>query len=82
VNNNKEIVFSAQSIPIAAQATKDYIMLSLSSNYTVIEEQRFLSGMCRATLYRTSYHLALQDGAVSDETVKYDYGFCATRTIE
>jgi hypothetical protein len=26
--------------------------------------------------------LTLQVGGVSDETVKYDYGFCATRTIE
>jgi hypothetical protein len=27
-------------------------------------------------------NLALQIGGVSDETVKYDYEFCATRTIE
>jgi hypothetical protein len=26
--------------------------------------------------------LAVQDGGVSDETVKYGNGFCATRTIE
>jgi hypothetical protein len=27
-------------------------------------------------------NLSLQVGGVSDETVKYDHGFCATRTIE
>jgi hypothetical protein len=27
-------------------------------------------------------NLALQVGEVSDETLKYCYGFCATRTIE
>jgi hypothetical protein len=27
-------------------------------------------------------NLALQIGGVSDETVKYGYGFCATQTIE
>jgi hypothetical protein len=42
-------------------------------------------GFNLANLFLGGYkygNLAFQDGRVSDEAVKYGYGFCATRTIE
>jgi hypothetical protein len=36
------MVFSAQAMPMAAHATKDYVMPSLNNNFTVTEEQCFL----------------------------------------
>jgi hypothetical protein len=38
VNNKREMVFSAQSMPMALHATGDYVMPSLSNNYTATEE--------------------------------------------
>jgi hypothetical protein len=42
VNNNIEVVFSAQSIPMAAHAIKEYVTPLLNNNFTVTEEQCFL----------------------------------------
>jgi hypothetical protein len=39
VNNNRRIVFYAQSVPMAAHATVEYVMPSLSNNYTATEER-------------------------------------------
>jgi hypothetical protein len=38
VNNNKGMVFSAQSVPMVAHATMEYVMPSLSNNCIVTEE--------------------------------------------
>jgi hypothetical protein len=39
LNNNREIVFSAQSVSMAAHATLEYVIPSLSNNCTTIEER-------------------------------------------
>jgi hypothetical protein len=53
VNKIRGIVFSAQSIPMAAHAAMEYVMLSLSKNYTATEEQCFLRYPCRDVINRT-----------------------------
>jgi hypothetical protein len=45
--NNRGMVFSAQSVPMAAHATMEYVMHSLSNNCTATEERCFLRGPCR-----------------------------------
>jgi hypothetical protein len=47
VNNNRGMVFSMQSMPMAAHATMKYVMPSLSNNCTATEEQCFLCGQCQ-----------------------------------
>jgi hypothetical protein len=43
----KELFFSAQSVPMVAPTTVEYVMPSLSKNRTATEEQCFLRDMCR-----------------------------------
>jgi hypothetical protein len=50
VNFNRRIVFSAQSVPMAAHVTMDYVMASLNNNYIATEERCFLRGPCRELL--------------------------------
>jgi hypothetical protein len=46
VNSDRGMVFPAQSVPMASQATMEYVMPSLSNNCTATEEQRFLCCPC------------------------------------
>jgi hypothetical protein len=56
--------------------------LSLSLPQYFFQLPRGITGSsCSWGIYKY-WNLALQVGGVSDETVKYGYGFCATRTIE
>jgi hypothetical protein len=50
--NKKEMIFSAQSVPMAAHATIEYVMASLSSNSTATEERCFLCDPCRYVISR------------------------------
>jgi hypothetical protein len=52
--NNRVMVFSAQSMPMAAHATMVYVMPSLSNNCTATEEGCFLCCPCRGVIRRTS----------------------------
>jgi hypothetical protein len=47
VNNNRGMVFSALSMPIAAHATVEHIVLPVSNNRNATEERCFLRGPCR-----------------------------------
>jgi hypothetical protein len=44
VNSNRRVVFSAQSMPMAVNATMEYVMPPLSNNCTAREEWCFLRG--------------------------------------
>jgi hypothetical protein len=55
--NNRGMVSSAQSMPMAAHATMEYVMPSLSNNYTATEERRFLCSSCRDVISRTRWQL-------------------------
>jgi hypothetical protein len=43
--NNRKIVFSAQSVSMAALATLEYILPLLCNSFSVIEERRVLRGL-------------------------------------
>jgi hypothetical protein len=45
INNNRGL-FSAQSVLMAAHATMEYTMLSLSNSCTATEERYYLHGLC------------------------------------
>jgi hypothetical protein len=53
-------VLSAQPVPMAAHATMEYVIPSLSKNCTATEEQCFLRGPCRNVISRTNYELQLE----------------------
>jgi hypothetical protein len=53
VNNNRGIVFSALPVPMAANATMEYLMPTLINNCNVTEERRFLRDPCRDLISRT-----------------------------
>jgi hypothetical protein len=61
INNNKGMVLSAQPMPMAAHATMEYVMLSLSKNCTAIEERCFPSGPCRDIMSRISLQFYLDN---------------------
>jgi hypothetical protein len=44
VKNNRGMMFSVQSLPMAANATMEYVMPSLSNSRTLTEERCFLHG--------------------------------------
>jgi hypothetical protein len=46
VNKNRGMVFSAQSVPMAAHTIVEYVIQSLSNNCTATEEQCFLRSPC------------------------------------
>jgi hypothetical protein len=50
---NGGMVFSAQSVPMAAHATVEYVMPSLSNSCCATEERCFLRGPCRDVISRT-----------------------------
>jgi hypothetical protein len=54
VNNNRGIVFSAQSLPMAAHAAVEYVVPLLSNSCAATEERCFLRGPCRYIISRTS----------------------------
>jgi hypothetical protein len=54
VNNNRGKVFSAQCVPMAAHATMEYAMPSLSNNCTATDEPCFLLGPFRDVKSRTT----------------------------
>lgn len=43
VNNDREIKFSAQTLPMVAYATMEYVMPTLNNNFTITKERFFLS---------------------------------------
>jgi hypothetical protein len=51
--SNRGMVLSAQSMLMAAQAITEYVIPSLSNNYTAKEERGFLRGPCRDVTSRT-----------------------------
>jgi hypothetical protein len=53
VNNNRGMVFSVQSVPMA-EHTIEYVMPSVSNNCTATEEWCFLLGPCRYGISRIS----------------------------
>jgi hypothetical protein len=53
INNKRGIVFSARSVPMAAQATVDYIMPPLNNNCAATEKWCFLCDPCQDILSRT-----------------------------
>jgi hypothetical protein len=57
VNSNRGMMFSAQSVPMAAHATMGYVMPSLSNNCAATKERCFLRGPCRDVISRTSSQL-------------------------
>jgi hypothetical protein len=44
VNNDRGMVFSAQSVPMAVHSTMEHVMPSLSNSYSAKEERCFLYG--------------------------------------
>jgi hypothetical protein len=52
--NNRGMVFSSQSVAMAAHATMEYVMPSLSNNCTATEERCLIRGPCRNVISRTS----------------------------
>jgi hypothetical protein len=54
VNNNKWMVFSAQFVLMDVHSIIEYVMPSLSNNFTVTEERCFLRGPCWDVISRTS----------------------------
>jgi hypothetical protein len=52
VNNNRGMVFCAQSVPMAAHATVEYIMQSRSNSCTATEERCFLRCPCQYIISR------------------------------
>jgi hypothetical protein len=46
-NNKREMVFSAQSVIVAANATMEHVMPSLSNTYTATKQRCSLCGPCR-----------------------------------
>jgi hypothetical protein len=46
VNKNRRMAFSAEFVPMAAHATMQYVMPSLSNNCTTREERHFLGNAC------------------------------------
>jgi hypothetical protein len=53
-NNNKGMVSSAQSMPMAAHEAMEYVMSSLSNSCTATEERCFLCGPYRDVIRRAS----------------------------
>jgi hypothetical protein len=60
VNNNREMIFPARSVPMAVHTIMDCIIPPISNNFTAKEEQCFLRGPYRDVKSRT----------VSEESVK------------
>jgi hypothetical protein len=58
--HNRGIVFSAGSVPMAANATFEYVMPPLSNNRTPTKERRFLRGPCRDVSRTVCEELASQ----------------------
>jgi hypothetical protein len=54
INNNRGMVFSVRSVPMAGHAVVDYVMPSLSNSCTATEEQCYLCGPCQNVINRTS----------------------------
>jgi hypothetical protein len=54
INNNRGMVFSAQSVLMAGHAVMEYIMPSPSSNCTATEEFYFLHGLYQVVISRTT----------------------------
>jgi hypothetical protein len=52
--NNRGMVFSAQSVLMAAHAAIEYIIPLLSNNFTATEEQCFLCSPCQDVISRNS----------------------------
>jgi hypothetical protein len=54
INNNRGMVFSTQSVPMAVHAIMEYVMPSLSNSCTAAEERCFIRGPCLDVTSRTS----------------------------
>jgi hypothetical protein len=52
--NNRGMVFSVQSVLMAAHAATEYIIPSLSNNFTATEEQCFMHGTYQDIISRNS----------------------------
>jgi hypothetical protein len=62
INNNREMVFSSQPVPMAVNATVDVILL-LSNNYTTTERQFFYAvcaNMLQAGLVSRASHIHVE----------------------
>jgi hypothetical protein len=54
IHNNRGMVFSAQSVPMAAHATMEYVMPSQNNHCTLTEERCFLRSLCQDDINRVS----------------------------
>jgi hypothetical protein len=59
VNSDKGMVFSVQSVPMAAHTTTKYVMPSLRNNCTSMEQRCFLRGPFQDVIRKTSNVLQL-----------------------
>jgi hypothetical protein len=70
VNSNRGKVFSVRSLPMAAQATMQYVVPPLSNNCTATDKRCFLCGPCRKVISRQLVRSKSVSGVrVSEELV-------------
>jgi hypothetical protein len=53
VNNNRGMVFSVEPMLMAVHTIVEYIMPSLSNNFTATQERCFLRGLCQVVISRS-----------------------------